>query len=124
MISVTCTLDANGGMTSGGGLVGVTESAPTMVWYAAGVIVKPSTPSVLPFASLRIPVAFWFSSLCTNWIASNVGSSSFLRIEEWVNIAVMFSIFILAILASWAVVPCLQQLVLDLLAASSETTSV
>eukprot|EP00957_Ditylum_brightwellii_P065095 4937867-Ditylum_brightwellii.AAC.1 len=101
MISVICTLDANNGITGGAGRIGVTKLAPASVRYAAGVIVSPSKPSALPYTPHRIPVAFWFSSLCTDLIASNVGSSLFLGIEGWVNIAVMFSISVLAILATW-----------------------
>eukprot|EP00957_Ditylum_brightwellii_P023379 1763686-Ditylum_brightwellii.AAC.1 len=63
-------------------------------------MVSPSMPSALPYAPHRIPVAFWFSSLWMAQIASNVGSSSFCGIDRWVNVAVMFSISVLAILAA------------------------
>eukprot|EP00957_Ditylum_brightwellii_P173714 13225728-Ditylum_brightwellii.AAC.1 len=64
MISATCTFDANGGKTSAAGRVGRTKFLPASVRYEYRVIVRPSRPSVLPYAPLSTPVAFWFSNLC------------------------------------------------------------
>eukprot|EP00957_Ditylum_brightwellii_P167348 12739917-Ditylum_brightwellii.AAC.1 len=58
MILVTCTLDANSGITGGAGLMGVTKLAPASLRYAAGVIVSPSMPRALSYAPRRMPVAF------------------------------------------------------------------
>eukprot|EP00957_Ditylum_brightwellii_P142333 10843722-Ditylum_brightwellii.AAC.1 len=63
--------------------MGVTKSAPARVQYAAGVIVKPSNPRVLPYTPRRMPMAFWLSSLWMALIALNVGSSSFCGMDGW-----------------------------------------
>eukprot|EP00957_Ditylum_brightwellii_P091603 6974693-Ditylum_brightwellii.AAC.1 len=63
-------------------------------------MVSPSMPSALPYALHRMPVTFWFSSLWMAQIASNIASSSFRRMDGWVNVAVMFSNYVLAMLAA------------------------
>eukprot|EP00957_Ditylum_brightwellii_P129828 9902823-Ditylum_brightwellii.AAC.1 len=100
MISVTCTLDANSGITGGAGRMGVTKLAPAGVLYAAGMMVSPNIPRAFPYAPWRMPVAFWLSSLWMALIASNVGSFLFCGMDRWVNMAVMFSISVLAMLAA------------------------
>ena len=98
-------LDANGGITGGAGRMGVTKLAPANVRYAAGVIVSPSMPRALPYAQRRTHVAFWLSSLWMALIVSNVGSSLFRGMDGWVNVAVMFSISVVAMVAVAAVAP-------------------
>eukprot|EP00957_Ditylum_brightwellii_P150053 11427850-Ditylum_brightwellii.AAC.1 len=57
-ISATCTFDANGGNTGGGGLVGRLKSASAGVRCEAAVRVSPSMPKVFPYAPHSTSVAF------------------------------------------------------------------
>eukprot|EP00957_Ditylum_brightwellii_P174973 13322350-Ditylum_brightwellii.AAC.1 len=102
IISVTCTLDTNGGNAGAAGLVGWMKLAPTIVQYATAVSVSPRSPRsprVLPYALRSMPVAFWLRRLCMLLMDSKFGSSGLLGIFGCMNKAMMLATSVLDMVA-------------------------